>query len=149
MRRVSPAQALTLFLLTGLVLLTLLFKGQIPLWRSLVFRYAILIGLLFVLRLSSGRSLVGKASAFFNTFSPILFVVLIYESLGDLIQYLQPDIDRRIDLYSDVRLLHFIRQLHPLSCYRTPVYIEPPLLRPVGGEFYHRLCQRYIECLGA
>ena len=93
MRRISPAQGLTLFFLTGLVLLTLLFNGQIPLWRSLVFRYAILIGLLFVLRLSSGRSLVGKASAFFNTFSPILFVVLIYESLGDLIQYLQPDID--------------------------------------------------------
>ncbi len=93
MRRVSPAQGLTLLFLTGLVLLTLLFKGQIPLWRSLLFRYAILIGLLFVLRLSSGRSVVGKASAFFNTFSPILFVVLIYEFLGDLIQYLRLDID--------------------------------------------------------
>jgi membrane-associated phospholipid phosphatase len=93
MRRISPAQGLTLFFLTGLVLLILLFKGQIPLWRSLLLRYATLIGLLFVLRLSSGRSVVGKASSFFNTFSPILFVVLIYESLGDLIQYLQPDID--------------------------------------------------------
>ena len=93
MRRVSPVEGLTLFFLTGLVLLTFLFKGQIPLWRSLLFRYAILIGLLFVLRLSSGRSVVGKASSFFKTFSPILFVVLIYESLGDLIQYLQLDID--------------------------------------------------------
>jgi len=93
MRRVSPVQVLTLLFLTGLVLLTLLFKGQIPLWRSLLFRYAILIGLLFVLRLSSGRKVPRKASSFFTTFSPILFVVLIYESLGDLIQYLQTDID--------------------------------------------------------
>jgi membrane-associated phospholipid phosphatase len=35
----------------------------------------------------------GKTGTFFYDFSPILFVVLIYESLGDLIQYLQPDID--------------------------------------------------------
>ncbi len=33
---------------------------------------------------------------FFHHFSPILFVVLIYESLGNLIQYLQPDIDPRL-----------------------------------------------------
>jgi membrane-associated phospholipid phosphatase len=34
----------------------------------------------------------GKAGAF-SIFSPILFVILIYESLGDLIQHLQQDID--------------------------------------------------------
>jgi membrane-associated phospholipid phosphatase len=33
---------------------------------------------------------------FFHHFSPILFVVFIYESLGNLIQYLQPDIDPRL-----------------------------------------------------
>lgn len=33
---------------------------------------------------------------FIHHFSPILFVILIYESLGDLIQYLQPDIDPRL-----------------------------------------------------
>ncbi len=35
----------------------------------------------------------GKTGTFFYHFSPILFIVLIYESLGNLIQYLQPDID--------------------------------------------------------
>jgi membrane-associated phospholipid phosphatase len=44
----------------------------------------------------------GKIAPFLNQFSPILFIVLIYESLGDLIQYLQPDIDPwliKIDLF--------------------------------------------------
>jgi membrane-associated phospholipid phosphatase len=101
MKKISPVQGLTLFFIIGSIFLTLLFQGQIPLWRSLLFRYAILIGLLFLFKLSSDRNVMGGVSSFFNTFSPILFVVLIYESLGDLIQHLQPDIDPwliRIDL---------------------------------------------------
>ena len=102
MRKISPVHGLTLFFLIGLILLTLASKGQIPFWRSLLFRYTILFGLLLVLKLSSDRNVTGKKSFFFNTFSPILFVVLIYESLGDLIQHLQSDIDPwliRIDLF--------------------------------------------------
>jgi membrane-associated phospholipid phosphatase len=102
MRKISPVHGLTLFFLIGLMLLTLVFKGQIPPWRSLIFRYAILMGLLLVLKLSSDRNVMGRVSSFLNTFSPVLFVVLIYESLGDLIQHLQPDIDPwliRIDLF--------------------------------------------------
>ena len=44
----------------------------------------------------------------FQHFSPILFVVLIYESLGDLIQYLQPDIDPRL-----IQIDFFIFGVHP------------------------------------
>jgi membrane-associated phospholipid phosphatase len=102
MRKISPVHGLTLFFLIGLIFLTLIFKGQIPSWRSLLFRYTILLGLLLVLKLSSDRKVMGRASSTFNTFSPVLFVVLIYESLGDLIQHLQPDIDPwliRIDLF--------------------------------------------------
>jgi membrane-associated phospholipid phosphatase len=102
MRRIPPTEGLTIFFLIGLSLLTLIFRGQIPLWRSLLFRYTILLGLLFVLKLSSGSKWVGKVGPFFHPFSPILFIVLIYESLGDLIQYLHPDIDPwliRIDLF--------------------------------------------------
>ena len=89
----NPTQGLTLFFLIGLILLTLVFQGRIPLWRSLFLNYAILLGLLFALMLSSSRKGIGKMSTFFQHFSPILFVVLIYESLGNLIQYLQPDVD--------------------------------------------------------
>jgi len=102
MRRITPTDGLTLFFLIGLILLTLIFKGRIPLWHSLVFRYTILLGVLFVLKLSIGPPWVGRMSTSVYPFSPILFIILIYESLGDLIQHLQPDIDpflARIDLF--------------------------------------------------
>jgi len=38
----------------------------------------------------------GGFGVFFDDFSPILFVILIYESLGDLIQYLHLDVDGRL-----------------------------------------------------
>jgi len=96
MKRIAPTQGLTLFFLIGLVTLTLVFHGQIPRWHSLLLRYAILLGLLFVLKLSWDWKAMGKAGSFFHYFSPILFVIVIYESLGDLIQHLQPDVDPRL-----------------------------------------------------
>jgi membrane-associated phospholipid phosphatase len=96
MRRIAPIQGLTLFSLIGLILLVLIFQGQIPLWRSLLIRYSILLGLLFILKLSSDRKAMGRIGIFLNYFSPLPFVILIYESLGDLIQYLRPDIDFRL-----------------------------------------------------
>ena len=96
MKKIVPFQGLTFFFLMGLVILTLVFHGQIPRWHSLLFRYAILLGLLFVLKLSWDRKAMGKAGSFFQYFSSILFVIVIYESLGDLIQHLQPDVDPRL-----------------------------------------------------
>ncbi len=102
MRKIAPVQGLTLFFLVGLTLLAVIFHGRIPLWRDLLFNYFILLGLLFVFKWSSDYKVMGRAGTFFHHFSPILFVVLIYESLGNLIQYLQPDIDPwllKIDLF--------------------------------------------------
>ena len=102
MRRLSPAHGLTFFLLIGLTLLTFFFRGRIPLWHSLILRYLLWMGLLFVIELSNQQKRMGKVRDFVYTFSPILFIVLIYESLGDLIHYLHPDIDQtliQIDLY--------------------------------------------------
>jgi len=102
MKKIAPVQGLTLFFLIGLIILALIFHGQIPRWRFLLLNYSILLGLFFVLKLSSGRKAMGKAGTFFYQFSPILFVVSIYESLGNLIQYLQADIDPwlvKIDLF--------------------------------------------------
>jgi membrane-associated phospholipid phosphatase len=93
MKKIAPVQGLSFIFLIGLIILTFIFHGQIPLWHSLLFRYFVLLGLLFVLKLSWDRKAMGKAGAFFHHFSPILFVILIYESLGDLIQHLQPDVD--------------------------------------------------------
>jgi membrane-associated phospholipid phosphatase len=102
MKRIAPFHGLTLLFLIGLILLTLYFRDQVPLWRSLLFRYLLWIGLLVAIKLSSERSRMARMSSFFHDFSPILFIVLIYESLGDLIQHLQPDIDPiliQIDLF--------------------------------------------------
>jgi membrane-associated phospholipid phosphatase len=96
MERIAPIQGLTLFFLIGLILLTIIFHGRIPLWHSLLLNYLILVGLLFALKLSSDRKVIGKVGTFFQQFSPILFVVFIYESLGKLIQYLQQDIDPQL-----------------------------------------------------
>ncbi len=85
-----------MFFLIGLVMLTLIFHGQIPRWHSLLLRYALLLGLLFALKLSWDRKAMGKTGDFFHYFSPILFVIVIYESLGDLIQYLQADVDPQL-----------------------------------------------------
>jgi membrane-associated phospholipid phosphatase len=91
MKKITPVQGLTLFFLIGLSLTVLLLRDQIPLWRSLLFRYVVLFGILFTLRASSART--GRTGDVIEAFSPILFIVMIYESLGDLIQYLRSDID--------------------------------------------------------
>jgi membrane-associated phospholipid phosphatase len=102
MKRIHPTEGLTLFSLIGLILLTSIFRVRIPLWHSLLLRYFILLGFLFVLKLSHDSRWTGNIGSFIHSFSPILFVILIYESLGDLIQHLLPDIDpllARIDLF--------------------------------------------------
>ena len=104
----TPPQGLTLFFLIGLILLTLVFQGRIPLWRSLLLNYAMLLGLLFVLTLSFVRKRIGKVGTFSHHFSPILFIVFIYESLGNLIQYLQADIDHAL-----IQIDFFIFGVHP------------------------------------
>jgi membrane-associated phospholipid phosphatase len=108
MRRIHPIHAITLFFLIGLMLVVLLFRDQIPLWRSLLFRYTLWIGVLFVLRLASDRKILGRVGAFMNDFSPLLFIVLIYLSLGDVIQHLHADVDPAL-----IRIDYFLFGVHP------------------------------------
>ena len=108
MKRIAPIQWLTLIFLVGLTLLVLFFRGQIPLWRSLLLRYGLWIGLLFALRVSSERRVMGRVSSVLHDFSPVLFVILIYQSLGDLIQHLRPDIDVAL-----IKIDHALFGVHP------------------------------------
>ncbi len=93
MRRLTPTQGLTFLFLIGLFLLTLFFKEKIPLWRSQLLFYTLLLGLLFLLKIYADRRGARGLGGFLNDFSPILFVILTYQSLGNLIQYLWPDVD--------------------------------------------------------
>lgn len=108
MRRIHPIHAMTLFLLIGLVLVALIFRGQIPLWRDLLFRYTLWIGVLFVLKAISDRNVMGRAGTFINDFSPLLFIILIFLSLGDLIQHLHADVDPSL-----IRIDYFLFGVHP------------------------------------
>ncbi len=102
MKKIAPVQGVTLLFLIGLIILALVFHNQIPLWRDLLLNYFILLGLLFVFKLCSEQKVMGRAGMFLYRFSPIVFVISIYESLGDMIQHLQPDIDPslfKIDLF--------------------------------------------------
>jgi membrane-associated phospholipid phosphatase len=108
MRRINPIHGMTLFFLAGLLLLVLLFRSQIPLWRDLVFRYTLWLGVLFVLKVTSDRRVMGRAGAFLNDFSPLMFIILIYLSLGDLIQHLQADVDPSL-----IRIDFFLFGVHP------------------------------------
>ena len=96
MRRINPIQGLTLLFLFGLILLVLFFRDQIPLWRSLLSLYALGAGVLLVLKWCSDREVGGRVGKFINDFSPVLYIILIYQSLGDLIHYLHPDIDPQL-----------------------------------------------------
>ncbi len=92
MKRIATFHGLTFFFLAGLIVLTLFFQERIPSWPALVVRYAVLLGILVVIQTSYYKNM-GKVRAFIYYFSPIPFIILIYESLGDLIQHLQPDFD--------------------------------------------------------
>jgi membrane-associated phospholipid phosphatase len=76
----------------GLILLTLFFRKEIPNWHNLLFHSVGLLSILVVIQIWYTRK-PGRVSLFFHYFSTIFFVILIYESLGNLIQYLRPDVD--------------------------------------------------------
>ncbi len=102
MKRLNPIHGLTLVFLIGLFLLVLCCRDRIPLWRSLLWRYALVAGLLLVLKWGADRGMMGRVGRFINDFSPILYIILIYQSLGDLSPYLRPDVDAqliRIDFF--------------------------------------------------
>ena len=108
MRRIHPIHGMTLIFLIGLILVVLIFRGQIPLWRDLLFRYTLWIGVLFVLKATSDRNVMGRAGTFINDFSPLPFIVLIFLSLGDLIQHLHADVDPSL-----IRIDYFLFGVHP------------------------------------
>jgi membrane-associated phospholipid phosphatase len=99
---------MTLLFLLGLMGLVLLFRDQIPLWQSLLFRYTLWLGVLWVLKLTSDRNVMGRVASVINAFSPVLFIVLIYLSFGDLIQYLHADVDPVL-----IRIDHYLFGVHP------------------------------------
>ncbi len=108
MRRINPIHGLTLLFLIGLILVVLFFRDQIPLWRSLLWVYALGAGVLLVLKQCADREVMGRVGKFINDVSPFLYVILIYQSLGHLTHYLHPDIDPQL-----IRIDFLLFGVHP------------------------------------
>lgn len=108
MKRFAPNEGLTLFFLIGLFLLVFFSRGQIPLWRSQILFYALSLGLLLVLKISSDRKRSEGIGGLLNDFFPVAFIIFIYQSLGNIIQHLQPDIDPYL-----IRIDFFLFGVHP------------------------------------
>ena len=108
MRRINPIDGLNLLFLSGLILLVLFFRDHIPLWRSLLWRYALCAGVLLVLKRCSDREVMGRVGNFIHDFSPAIYILVIYQSLGDLTQYLHPDVDPQL-----IRIDFLLFGVHP------------------------------------
>jgi membrane-associated phospholipid phosphatase len=101
MRRLSPLEGLTVVFLGIIILIVVIFYSRVPHAWELLAGYASLVVLAFFVSEARGRW--GKISIvrFICDFSPIFFVIVIYELLGRLIPYLHPDVDgllSKIDL---------------------------------------------------
>jgi membrane-associated phospholipid phosphatase len=101
LRRFHPLEGFTIICLGMIILLICLFYPRFPQgWRLLV-RFVPLA--LLALAVAATRRRWGEIRAvrFLCDFSPIFFVIIIYELLGGVIPYLRPDVDdllMRIDL---------------------------------------------------
>ena len=101
MRRFHPLEGLTIIFLGMLILLIILFYPCFPQGWKLLVRFIPLVLLALAVAVSRMRGGDIRGVRFLCNFSPILFVIAIYELLGGIIPYLRPDVDTllmKIDL---------------------------------------------------
>jgi membrane-associated phospholipid phosphatase len=101
MRRFHPLEGLTIICLGIILLLTILFYPRFPQGWKLLMLFIPLV--LLALALAETRRRWGKMGVvrFLCDFSPVFFVIVIYELLGGIIPYLRPEVDdllMKIDL---------------------------------------------------
>jgi membrane-associated phospholipid phosphatase len=108
MRKIPPFHGLTIIFLFALILIVTFHRMKIPDWEYLILLYTIGIGIIFALQISFDRKKIGRIGKFTYYFSPIFFVVYIYQSLGNLIQYIRSDIDSLL-----IEIDYLIFGVHP------------------------------------
>lgn len=83
-----PADFITLFFLLFLVYITLLFHLRIPGWTVLMADYLLLLAALGSILLAT--SFPCRFFEFLHSFYPVLFIAVIFDTLGSLIHHLNP-----------------------------------------------------------
>jgi membrane-associated phospholipid phosphatase len=93
MKRIASFHMLTILFLSALILLTLFFHQRIPGWPSLILRLLLGLGLVLAIVLVYQYKPTLKVIRLIHDFSPLFFILFIFNALGDLIPHLHPDID--------------------------------------------------------
>ena len=108
MRRFHPLEGFTIICLGMIILLIILFYPRFPQGWKLLVQFIPLV--LLALAVATSRRKWGyvRGVRFLCDFSPIFFVIVIYELLGGIIPYLRPDVD---DLLMKIDLAFF--GVHP------------------------------------
>ncbi len=148
----NPADRLTLSFIVLLTAVTLFNVSSIPSWPQLIIKYFFLALAILLLAVLDRRTHNNRLSRFFHAFVPIISVVVIFNSLGDLIPFI------RRQYYDEVlvRIDHLLFAAHPtvwmerftntwltalfqiayLSYYGMPIAVATALfIRDKQGEF--------------
>jgi membrane-associated phospholipid phosphatase len=105
--RLRPADTITILFLSFLIVLTIIFYKNVPKAPSLIITYLILIiSQAIILRFKSQGRFLGL---FYDLVFPIICVLVVFDSLGRLVHYINPkDIDPLL-----IRLDYLIFDGHP------------------------------------
>lgn len=158
--RLRPADALTIFFASLLLLITLIFNSAIPKRNLLVLIYSLLLAAqFFVMRFRDQTKL---TRAVYDLLFPLISVIVIFDSLGWIVHYINPvdidpilvEIDYRlfgnhptVMLESIVNpLLTDILQLAYASYYFLPVVLGVMLLRNGQREEFNRSLFLVLLC---
>jgi membrane-associated phospholipid phosphatase len=102
LRRFHPLEGITIIFLGMIILLIILFYPRFPQGWKLLVRFIPLVLLAFAVAASRRRWGKRRGIRLLCNFSPVFFVIVIYELLGGIIPYLRPDVDTllmKIDLF--------------------------------------------------
>lgn len=90
--KLRPADTLTIIFVSALLLITLIFNSVIPKKNLLVFIYSLLLAAqLFIIKFRDATKL---TRAVYNLIFPLISVLVVFDSLGWVVQYVNPvDID--------------------------------------------------------
>jgi membrane-associated phospholipid phosphatase len=108
LKRIAPFHVLSLLFMAGLMALTLICHSGVPDWGALILRYLVGLGLNGVVVLAFSRWPGTRLIRWAHDFSPLFFILFVFDSLGYLIQYLQPDIDPVL-----IRMDYWLFGAHP------------------------------------
>jgi len=85
----NPSDRLTLSFIVLLTVVILLNVSFLPSWQHLIFKYSLLALVILLLAALDRRTTGSRLSGFLHAFIPIICVIMIFNSLGDIIPFIR------------------------------------------------------------